>query len=202
MSKFIDLTGQKFGRLTVIKRVENDKRLKASWQCKCVCGNIKSILSQSLISGKTKGCGCLNSTHHMTKTPEYVAWQDMRNRCYREKTTKFKHYGGRGITVCDEWRNDFMAFFKHIGPRPTNEHSLERINNNGNYEPNNVKWASQMEQCNNKRNNCTITLHGHTMTLRQWSCFTGINYGTLHSRINESCWPIAKAIFQPVRKHK
>lgn len=138
----------------------------------------------------------------MTKTPEYVAWHDMRNRCYREKNIEFKHYGGRGITVCDEWRESFSNFYKYIGPKPTNKHSLERNNNNGNYEPGNVRWATQTEQCNNKRNNHRITLYGHTMTLKQWACFVGINYGTLNSRINESHWPIGKAIFYPVRKHR
>ena len=206
MSKAIDLTGQTFSQLTVICRAENDKRRGARWKCRCACGGFATIRAYNLRSGKTKSCGCMgrerlierNFVHGRTGSPEYATWKSIIKRCTNPNDISFKNYGERGIKVCEEWMNDFMAFFNYIGPKPTQKHSIERINNNRNYQPGNVKWATQKQQCNNKRNNHRITLNGQTMTITQWADFVGIPPKTLHNRINLG-WPPVKAIFQPVR---
>lgn len=208
MSKPIDLAGKAFGRLKVIKRIGSDNHGQICWECKCVCGNIVIAKSYSLRKGRKKSCGCLRKeisgkrvlTHGMSKTPEYKAWRNMRDRCYNANDDSFQYYGGRGITVCDEWKNDFMAFFNYIGKKPSPKHSLDRINNDGNYEPGNVRWALPNKQQSNTRYNRKIKLHGITMNITQWSKFSGIKRGAIYDRLNYG-WPPAKAIFQPVRKN-
>ncbi|MDR6555431.1 AP2 domain-containing protein [Paenibacillus qinlingensis] len=154
---FIDLTGMTFGRLTVIKLT--DKR--STWLCKCICGEEKYILGNNLRRGLTKSCGCLRKensselhvTHGKTKikrSSEYNTWTNMIQRCTNPKYTSYIDYGGRGITVCKRWE-DFETFFEDMGKKPTSNHSLDRTNVDGNYEPNNCKWATLEEQARNKR---------------------------------------------------
>jgi len=158
MIKVRDLTKENpFGRLTVIKRAENDKWGNRRCLCECVCGNIKTINESSLISGGTQSCGCMtkgrHATHGMTKTPEYGIWGKMKDRCYKRSDGGYKHYGGRGIAVCDRWLIFFENFITDMGLRPSLNHSIERKDNNGDYEPGNCKWATCLEQNQNKRNN-------------------------------------------------
>lgn len=203
-ARVIDITGQKFGRLTILKQVEN-KNNRVYWKCHCDCGNIISVQSSDLRSGHTKSCGCLclelaierKTTHGMCNTPEYNVWTLMLSRCCNAKNAAFKDYGGRGITVCDEWQQNFMAFYNHIGPRPSPKHTIDRINNNGNYEPYNIRWATRYEQNNNGRNNHKITIHNWTMNLGQWAQFVGKKRQTIFSRLKKG-WPPAKAIFYPI----
>lgn len=160
--KCIDLTGEKLGRLTVIKRVENNIRGKAMWECGCECGNKKTISSKHLRSGGTRSCGCLvfendsktklkhGQATTKGKTVEYRTWQSMINRCTKPNVKAFNHYGGRGITVCERWR-EFTNFFEDMGRNPSPKHSIERIDVNGNYEPSNCKWATHIDQARNKR---------------------------------------------------
>jgi len=131
----------------------------ARWRFKCDCGNDKLIVANSVIVGLTKSCGCLkreiligrNYRHGRRRTPEYKAWQDMNARCGNPKNKSFSDYGGRGITVCERWRNSFQAFFDDVGPRPSDEHSIDRIQNGGDYEPSNVRWANRSQQMKNRR---------------------------------------------------
>ena len=160
--RVINLTGQHFGRLTVIERVfPNYTSGSARWLCSCSCGNTTTILSGDLKSGNTKSCGCLareNSLKHGNTrggrtTPEYFIWSTMIQRCHNPNNSKFEYYGGRGIIVCDEWRGPggFEKFLAYIGPRPSSELELDRIDNDGNYAPENVRWTTHKEQMNNTR---------------------------------------------------
>lgn len=155
---FQDLTGKTFGRWTVLRREEN--RGKAVfWECSCICGKIKTVSGSHLKCGRTLSCGCLQkeraaecaTKHGEHGIPEYVAWKNMISRCYNPKNDHYHLYGGRGISVYDGWRNDFSTFFEHIGKRPTQKHSVDRIEVNGNYEPGNVRWATHDVQAHNKR---------------------------------------------------
>lgn len=207
MSKFIDLTGKTFGRLTVVERAENDKWNKTQWKCKCSCGNINIVLGHSLRCGDTKSCGCLrteilakgNFVHGMVYSPEYNTWEKMIQRCRNPNNQAFKYYGGRGIEVCQEWKDSFLVFYNHVGKRPSPKHSIDRIDNDGNYEPGNVKWSLRVEQANNKQNNRNITINGKTMSLFQWAHFVGMSPHTLYGRISRN-WPPEKAVFCPIKK--
>lgn len=185
MAKTIDLIGLKFNRLLVLERNGSTKNHKAIWLCLCDCGNKKSIASTSLIRGLSQSCGCvksvrignLNRTHgYSKKIPEYTAWCGMKQRCYNPNYRMYNRYGGRGIKVCDEWLNDFEAFFKYIGKKPSANHSLDRFpNQDGNYEPGNIRWATQYEQLSNFNRNVYITYNGETKILAEWARNFGVN---------------------------
>ena len=203
---FIDLTGQTFNLLTVICRVENTKWGTARWQCKCSCGNITTAHANHLKSGATKSCGCLHKkllskrrfVHGLYSTPEYKTWGGIIQRCTNPNEKAFKNYGGRGITVCDKWRYSFMAFFKDMGKRPSPKLTIERVDNNKGYSPENCVWANSKKQANNRRNNHKISIRGWTLTLAQWSHFVNISQHVLSHRILRG-WPPEKAVFYPVQ---
>lgn len=154
-----NLKGKVFGRLTVIELSKKSKPGKIYWECLCQCGNIKSISSNSLLSGNTKSCGCLRkeivssskSTHKKSYYPEYNCYHHMLKRCYNKNNNVYQYYGARGIKVCDRWLESFENFYEDMGDRPSSNHSLDRINNDGNYEPSNCKWSTQSEQVINSR---------------------------------------------------
>jgi len=206
MSKFIDLTGQRFGRLTVLKRQANNKHNSEMWLCQCDCGNKKVIIGFDLKRGHTKSCGCLKKegslpTHGHTaggkESKTYITWNHMLDRCKNKNVVNYKDYGGRGISVCDRWLR-FENFYADMGDKPEGL-TLERIDNDGNYEPSNCKWATRIEQANNTRFNVFIEYDGQRLTIAQWARKIGMNYFTLHNRIRDYGWPIKKALTEPTR---
>ena len=157
-----EFEGKKIGLWTVLKRSETKPRghqKPVYWTCQCECGTIKDVQANNLARGVSKSCGCRKSEisrknatkHGMRFTKEYHSWYSMIKRCHNKNNKDYYLYGQRGISVCKEWRKSFKAFFDHIGYAPSKDHSLDRINNNGNYEPGNVRWATPSQQANNKR---------------------------------------------------
>lgn len=166
MSKSYDLNGQKINKLTVLGRApKKGKSKQLFWKCRCDCGTIVTIASWDLRKNQLS-CGCVKiktlTTHGKSKSPEYRIWAGMIQRCTNVKKTEYPYYGGRGITVCDTWLHDFKQFYKDMGKRPSIEHSLDRIDPNGNYEKKNCKWATPLEQWVNKRKPGThFTFNGY-----------------------------------------
>lgn len=205
-----DMTGKRFGRLTAISADDNCSGVRR-WICLCDCGNQVSVSQGSLASGNSKSCGCLRAdtigslsrTHgHRTdrkRTPEYTAWQCIKERCYNRHNKRYADYGGRGISVCGRWLNSFENFLSDMGMRPSPEHSIERKENSGNYEPDNCVWATRQEQGRNKRNNRLISLNGETHSLVEWSEILGIPYSTLYYRSYEG-WSDERVLTEPVRE--
>lgn len=205
----LNLTGLTFGRLTVTKEGEREKEQRR-WYCLCECGNTVLVLQASLRSGSTTSCGCLHSevvsntfsTHRLSRSPEYLIWSSMKRRCYNQRNIGYALYGGRGIKVCDRWRNDFLAFLNDMGPRPSLKHSLDRIDNDRDYEPGNCRWATIQEQGRNKRSNHFLTFDGKTLTIAEWAELTNIPQIVLRSRINANRWSVERALTTPYKSKK
>lgn len=198
MSKFIDLTGQKFGRLTVIKRAPNAKNGQTMYLCQCECGKYSTVTGVQLRSGHTKSCGCLRkdllTTHNATHSRMYVLWWGIKQRCFNPKSNGYENYGGRGITICDEWRKDFQAFYDWaMANGYTDKLSIDRIDVNGNYEPSNCRWVDMKFQGNHRRNNRLIEHNGEILTVSEWSERTGIKVGTIYSRLDRG-WGTAETL--------
>lgn len=201
-----DITGQRFGRLVAISYA--GRKSSARWLCQCDCGNHKVVSVDHLRNGDTRSCGCLRteatrerSLKHgqANKTPEYKVWCGMLRRCYNSHERSYPDYGGRGITVCDQW-HQFENFFADLGPRPTADHSIERIDTNGPYSPDNTRWATKKEQDNNRRSNIHIEFQGEILTLSQWAERYEIKFQTLWARIKVYGWPVERALTEPVNK--
>jgi hypothetical protein len=175
------LIGNRYGRLLVLDRTANLGK-EPRWLCRCECGTEKLVLGLSLKSGSTRSCGCLavertierSTTHGRTGTTEWKAWAAMIARCSNENIKSYKDYGGRGISVCDRWKS-FEAFFSDMGERPSSNHQLDRIDNNGNYEPSNCRWSTRKQNMQNRR----VTRRYGGLTIRQIAEQTGQNYNTL-----------------------
>lgn len=209
---FKDLTGQRFNKLTVIKyagKKGNGKKKLCHWLCKCDCGNRVVVARNHLANGHTKSCGCYklkrtsesHTIHGKHGTSEYIVWCNIKNRCYNKKNKSYPRYGKRGIIVCGHWLHSFESFYNDMGNKPSPRHTIERIDNNGNYEPSNCKWVTIKEQCNNRHNNRYITIDNETKTLAQWCRKYDIRYSTVHSRLTLG-WSIEKALTMPIlHKH-
>ena len=206
MTALRDLSGLSFGRWTVETRGPNNPNGAAQWWCLCSCGNRVLVYSYSLIGRKTHSCGChrsevttqRNQTHGMAHLPEYATWTRMIDRCTNPKNPKYANYGGRGITICEAWRTSFPAFYADIGPRPSPEYSLERIDNNGNYLPTNTVWATQQTQARNKRTTHMLTHKGTTQSLIAWAEELPIHHRLIRRRVNLG-WSDERALTTPPR---
>lgn len=194
-----DITGQRFGKLVVIKRVANDKNRLTRWLCKCDCGNECEVYGNNLRRGHTTSCGCfreenrpnLRKKHGQTNTRIYEVWEKMKARCYCETSPYYARYGGRGITVCDEWKDNPDAFMKwaydngYDKDAEKGECTLDRIDNDKGYSPDNCRWVNTKVQANNRRSNKRITFEGETHTVAEWADILGVNKGTLNSGIHK-----------------
>lgn len=215
MSKLIDLTGQKFERLTVVEYVGTYKGRCAQWLCKCDCGNTKITTGRNLRKGLVKSCGCLNDEErHRPKVERrkygdvrtednrlYSIWQSMKRRCYSKTDPHYKMWGARGIKICDEWINDFKSFEKWAMENGYSDNlSIDRIDNDGNYEPYNCRWSTNKEQSNNRRSNVLVTYKGETRTMTEWCELKNLNYDMFRERIVVLGWSAEKAIETPSQR--
>jgi hypothetical protein len=197
-----DLTGIRFGRLLVIG--PNDKEGAYFWATLCDCGTIKSAYGGNLRAGNIKSCGCLKrennikrcQTHGKANHAEYKAWIAMRVRCYRKLGKGYPDYGGRGIKVCDRWLKSFDDFYHDMGPRPSKGHSIDRIDNNGNYEPSNCKWSTRTQQNNNTRKTNFITIDDISLPIQEWARRFNISIGAIQGRLKKG-WSIEAAVKTP-----
>jgi hypothetical protein len=204
MSPKTDLTGRRFGRLVVLAPGARESR-GYLWCCRCDCGNVKEIRARSLKSGRSASCGCAarealiasNTTHGMTRNPLYWRWRAMLDRTTRPSSRAYPNYGGRGITVCDRWR-DFANFHADMGSSFAPGLEIDRIDNDGNYEPGNCRWATRIEQQRNRRNNHRVTWAGRTMTVQDWGEHLGITPNTLLYRLRRG-WDIDRAMTKDAR---
>lgn len=201
-----DISGQRFGRLVVLSFVGTTSDRKAKWLCQCDCGNRSVHTGKRLRTSHTQSCGCLrqevaarkNTTHGMTHTTEYTIWAGILDRCYRKNNEAYPRYGGRGITVCDRWRESFENFYTDMGERPAREYSIDRINNDLGYSPDNCRWATGIEQCNNTRRNHILEFGGERLTVTQWARKLGIQRSTLNDRVQRG-WPVEIILTTPVK---
>ncbi len=196
MPNAIDITGDRYGKLQVMRQAPN-KNGKRRWVCRCDCGQLTEVAQTNLRTGNVKSCGCSHyetiTTHGQSTRKEYRAWINMISRCENPNTPGFHRYGGRGIKVCARWRNSFDAFLADMGPRPSPQHSVDRINGDGDYEPANCRWATEKEQ---KRNICTnriVEIDGREMTLAEAVERRGLKYNTVLYRILRGK-PVAEAL--------
>ena len=206
---FKDLTGEKYGRLTVLNREPNGKTHNTRWKCQCECGNIVIVFGFSLKSKDTQSCGCLHkeksTKHNMYGTRIYSILDGMKSRCYNKNSKRYKNYGGRGIRICDKWLDKEKGFINFYNWALKNGYrddlTIDRIDVNGNYEPSNCRWITNSEQQNNKRNNHYILYNNEKHTLAEWSKIYKINESTLDSRIRNG-WDIEKSLTTPVQKKR
>lgn len=196
------LVGQRFGRLVVVEETDRRQGRRIIYKCKCDCGNHVYVSSDSLKSGHTKSCGCLMRetskntliTHGKSKERLYTVWSGVKARCYNKNHVSYKNYGLRGISMCEEWRNDYEAFREwseangYDCEAASGECTLDRIDVNGNYEPSNCRWVSAMEQANNTRRNVKMMLFGEEYTISEASREFGIKYSNLQWRKYDG-WP-------------
>lgn len=213
MGKRKDLRGQKFGRLTAISSEMDADGRRCIWTCLCDCGNYTTASTVALTHGYKQSCGCIqkellvdrNIVHGYSKERLYKVWKGMRGRCNNPNHSSYSRYGGRGVTVCEEW-NDYTTFRSWAyanGFRddvPTKECTLDRIDVNKGYSPDNCRWVNELVQANNTRVNRMLTYKGTTKTMAEWARITGIDAGVISARIHSLGWDAEKALSTPVRQ--
>lgn len=206
MRKPINLVGQKFGRLIVILRKDNDQWSHHCWLCQCNCGKEVTVRGNDLRNNRVQSCGCLKTKRNcLSTTKTYYAWADLIKRCNDPNNISYKNYGNRGITVCDRWQEKdkgFCNFLEDMGNPPSKKYSIDRIKNNENYCKSNCRWATRKEQSRNTRRNRLISFNGKTQCLADWAIEYKIDYTRLWRRIYQLNWPIKKALTKPVRKQR
>lgn len=204
-----NLVNRRFGRLTVISQADdyiypNGKR-RTQWLCKCDCGEVVAIEQYNLVSGNSKSCGCLNNelvktrsiTHGDRYSRLYRIWSNIKSRCYNPNASTYSNYGGRGIEMCAEWRDSYSEFKTWAlknGYKDKSEFTIDRIDVNGNYEPNNCRWSTPKEQANNRRNTLILNSDGEAHTLSEWADIMGIKYHTLYARVFKLGWALDRAL--------
>lgn len=203
MPPLIDLTGQRFGRLVAVKFAGHDKNRHRLWECQCDCGRTVNIDVNSLRSGKSKSCGCsrkgINKTHGKSGSRIHKIWADMIQRTHNPNERCYVNYGGRGITVCDEWLTFEPFYLWAIQNGYAEGLTIDRIDNDKGYSPDNCRWVTRKVQGNNKRNNRRLEYQGQTKTLAEWAVQFGMKQETLANRLKLG-WSIERALETPVRK--
>lgn len=209
--RYKDLLFQRFGRLVVRSFIGTNHKGAAVWECLCDCGGIKAVDAPNLTKGSTQSCGCLAieqkrnaaqyQCHEFSRSmhpKEYGAWSGMVRRCYSSKHPSYPRYGGRGIGVCDDWRYSFKTFYTDMGDAPKWA-SIERIDNEADYAPDNCRWATKKEQANNRRSNRVLTFDGKTMNVTQWAKHLGWPKSTIANRLSLG-WSIERTLSEPPQK--
>lgn len=202
---FKDLTGERFDRLVVTRKAGKVYGTQVLWECACSCGATVKTTTQRLKSGHTKSCGCLSkdraTKHGMHNTSEYRIWQQAKERCHNPKKTSYARYGGRGIFMVPEWRADFQRFFRDMGPRPSTEHTLERVDNDGPYAPWNCVWATKETQYRNRRQNVWLEFGGETLCQKDWCRRYNLDEATFAARLKRG-WTLERALTTPAQKQR
>lgn len=198
-----DMTGQKFGKLRVLARARPDHRSGARWACVCDCGGFKIVYGPNLRQGDTTSCGCVHKAQLAARNfihgaavradtkSEFRIWCDMQKRCYCKTSSGYQNYGGRGIDVCRRWQKSFEDFYRDMGPRPSKRHSIERVENNLGYSPENCIWATPETQANNNRRSVRVTFRGQTKLLKVWCELLGLNRAKVRQRLYKGWSPEA-----------
>ncbi len=205
---FHNLTGRRFSSWVVESYGGRNKRT-AYWNCRCDCGVVRTVVGATLVAGTSKNCGCVSvpkliarnkavARHGLSHTKVHRTWAAIRTRCEQPNSKDFKRWGGRGIKVCERWHT-FENFLADMGMPPTEKHSIDRIDNNGDYEPGNCKWSTWTEQASNRRSSRIIEFKGRSQTVTQWAEELGIPMGTLFSRLRK--WDTLRALATPWRGH-
>jgi len=203
--RFIDIVGMKYNKLTVIS-FDGRRGKQSFWVCKCDCGNETIVNGAKLKNGHTKSCGCFlierrgksSRTHGKSHTPEHNVWLTMTQRCYNKNNPSYPDYGGRGIVMCDRWLGDkgFSNFLIDMGSRPSKNHTIERMDNNKIYSPDNCFWDTRYNQNRNKRSNHWLTVNGRKRLLVDWGNDIGVKGYTIYRRIKRG-WPLELAVSLP-----